>query len=1281
MSASLLMAVILPISLCAQTVVNVASDNPPSEGSLNKAVQAAIVAGTLSNTTFQLEPHGYYVLTGTINVPAGQKLTIVAPDPGTTQATAPAQIVWSSSSSVNTQYNFDCFGDISLKNIWLMYATTTGNQVGSCLQIEEDPLAKERFGNFEGVIFDYSPTPQNIASGAVSVTCTKFNGTFKNCYFKNCIDRHWRYYGRALSFPYSSTGWHSDSVSFVNTTFANLGYVYMQEGGEYADYVKFNHCTFLNVVMFPLESGWWRTLSVTNSIFVNTYMLGNIPAQTGTGDPNGGTIRIDSVRSFGFGFPFTDQDRRILFANSSYFMEKWLTDWMVNNPYSKSMHTNGQDNMIPVAQSMLSPRTRVFFDSTANGRKVFPYINRTNLYDATDPGFVHPPTDTAVLKIFMYKKWNDDTDTNWAWKPQNDVNALWPLEENISYTNATLKTAGLGGFPLGDLYHWWPTQYASWNAQEATENQNIWYMLTNGSPNSPTLVAPANGAKNQSTSVTLSWTASVGGTSYRLQVSTDQNFGTTAVNDSTLTGTSRQVGPLMGATTYYWRINATNFYGTSPWSSTGSFTTLPNPPNKIMLVYPDSNSQNVYQNDWLTWQGDNAATSYHIDISQSPLFSAIFDSVTIVGTSYRKPTRLFTPASTYFWRVRGSNIGGDGQFSSVWSFKAGNTSRYPVTSYSTSTFAFGNVKVGQYRDTTVTISSMGNDTLKITSISSLNPAFGVRPTNKNVPLGQSFADTIRFMPTAIGTTATAIVINSNTSVGVDTIKVSGFGYGQGVASINTTNVLLGRIRIGQYGDTTITISNTGNDTLKIASLVSSNVVFSVRISSRMLPPGQFLIDTIRFTPAVIGTANASIVVTSNSPTSPDTIRISGFGYGQGILSLNTAMISFGNVKVGQYKDAVVNISNGGNDTLKISSISSSVSEFRAQLTSMTIPPGKSLFVDTIRFVPTNGRLYSATITVTSNSPSSPDTVGVTGLGLIGGLGASSSTIDFGKAKLGQRRDTIVTIRSMGNDTLSISEMTVVGAAFTLRTFRPVVPPGTSVSDSLQYAPSSLGSASGVLIIKSNAPSSPDTVRLLGFCATYGLKISPAAIDFGLVLVGKSKDTTITFNNTGNDTLRLVSIGSTIQSVTAMPTALNILPNVSLTDAIRFTPASVGPVSGALIITSNGPTSPDTIKITGSGVTATTGIAREGIPIEFGLQQNYPNPFNPSTAIRFELPKSANVTLKVFNALGQQVALLVNEQKEPGYYEATWNANVPSGIYFYRLQAGEYMETKKMVVLK
>lgn len=88
------------------------------------------------------------------------------------------------------------------------------------------------------------------------------------------------------------------------------------------------------------------------------------------------------------------------------------------------------------------------------------------------------------------------------------------------------------------------------------------------------------------------------------------------------------------------------------------------------------------------------------------------------------------------------------------------------------------------------------------------------------------------------------------------------------------------------------------------------------------------------------------------------------------------------------------------------------------------------------------------------------------------------------------------------------------------------------------------------------------------------------------------------------------------------------------------------------------------------------------PKEFKLEQNFPNPFNPTTTIQYQIPKNARVTLKVYDILGSEVATLVNEEQEAGYKEVKFDAtNIASGMYIYRLQAGEYASVKKMLMIK
>jgi hypothetical protein len=89
-----------------------------------------------------------------------------------------------------------------------------------------------------------------------------------------------------------------------------------------------------------------------------------------------------------------------------------------------------------------------------------------------------------------------------------------------------------------------------------------------------------------------------------------------------------------------------------------------------------------------------------------------------------------------------------------------------------------------------------------------------------------------------------------------------------------------------------------------------------------------------------------------------------------------------------------------------------------------------------------------------------------------------------------------------------------------------------------------------------------------------------------------------------------------------------------------------------------------------------------VPKVYSLSQNYPNPFNPTTLISYSLPKAGNVELKVYDLLGREVASLVNGFKQVGSYSVQFNANnFASGVYFYKLKAGDFVSTKKMMLVK
>ena len=120
---------------------------------------------------------------------------------------------------------------------------------------------------------------------------------------------------------------------------------------------------------------------------------------------------------------------------------------------------------------------------------------------------------------------------------------------------------------------------------------------------------------------------------------------------------------------------------------------------------------------------------------------------------------------------------------------------------------------------------------------------------------------------------------------------------------------------------------------------------------------------------------------------------------------------------------------------------------------------------------------------------------------------------------------------------------------------------------------------------------------------------------------------------------------------------------------------------------------DTVKITGDNRVlfvnryAYLSTVSEGLPTEFALHENYPNPFNPTTTLRFDLPELSDMTLIVYNMLGQKVKTFNMQSIPAGYHSVTWDATndlgqqVGAGVYLYQLQAKDFVKTRKMVLLK
>jgi len=298
---------------------------------------------------------------------------------------------------------------------------------------------------------------------------------------------------------------------------------------------------------------------------------------------------------------------------------------------------------------------------------------------------------------------------------------------------------------------------------------------------------------------------------------------------------------------------------------------------------------------------------------------------------------------------------------------------------------------------------------------------------------------------------------------------------------------------------------------------------------------------------------------------------------------------------------------------------------------------------------------------------------------VAAFAAQPNSVNFGNVPVGVRASQTVTITNNGTATLVVSSVTPSDPSFSIS--RSSFSIGAAQSDTIliHFSPGVVGAVSGQMQFACNVPGSPIGVSVSGN-GTTGTSIAVTAPNGGeLWQAGTSHD--ITWNATSLTTVAIsykTSPGTSWLNIAQGVAAATgrypwLIPNTPTTQArVRI----MDELAGTVVDSSD-----DFFTILGPN-----SVAEGGIPTTFEVSQNYPNPFNPSTQIRYGLPKEAMVSLKVYNIIGQEIATLVNERQTAGRYVVVFDTqrlgfNLSSGLYFYRLQAGDVMETRKMMLLK
>jgi hypothetical protein len=241
----------------------------------------------------------------------------------------------------------------------------------------------------------------------------------------------------------------------------------------------------------------------------------------------------------------------------------------------------------------------------------------------------------------------------------------------VTFASTVLNQAGLEqpsdsikGLSGGTTYYWevnatGPAGTGSWSAPDS--------FMTLAVPATPTLMSPSDGAVNEQTSLTLTWTSSSNAATYAVQVSTVTGFTSTVTAQIQLTVTSASIGGLASGTTYYWRAGAKNVGGVSSWSTPDSFTTLAAAPTAPLLIAPSSGSVNQPIALTISWTSVAGAATYGILLATDSTFATTVSSQSGLTGNSASLTGL-ADSTQYFWEVNAVNAGGTSPWSYLWNF-------------------------------------------------------------------------------------------------------------------------------------------------------------------------------------------------------------------------------------------------------------------------------------------------------------------------------------------------------------------------------------------------------------------------------------------------------------------------------------------------------------------------------------------------------------------------------------------------------------------------------------
>jgi hypothetical protein len=406
----------------------------------------------------------------------------------------------------------------------------------------------------------------------------------------------------------------------------------------------------------------------------------------------------------------------------------------------------------------------------------------------------------------------------------------------------------------------------------------------------------------------------------------------------------------------------------------------------------------------------------------------------------------------------------------------------------------------------VTLTNGGNGSLSITKIATSGPFAQTNSCGATLAAAASCTISVDFAPVVSGAASGTLTITDNAGGSPQAVTLTGTGSAGGFASLTPVGGLtFASTSVGKSATAqTVTLKNTGNATLGITSITltgtSAGDFTQTNNCGSSLATNVSCAITVTFTPTAAGNRSGAITVTSNGAGSPQSVALAGTGSSTPIVTLSPASIDFGTPLIGSKTVKTVTLTNSGNATLTVSSVTATGSPGFTGISPTSnctsVAAGASCTI-TVTFDPSSSASVTGSVVIADNATPATQTIALSGSGTGPAVTLAPASLSFpGQAVKSTSTAQIVTLTNGGTSALSITSMTVTGAAASefaaTSACGSSVAVGASCTISVTFAPTSSGNQSAALTITDNAANSPQSFALSGGGADFAIASTTAS---------------------------------------------------------------------------------------------------------------------------------------------------------------------------------------------